>query len=149
MPSLKPGTIGALVVSYLRSPEYVELRDTTKKGYVSRIEAIRTKHGHRSVAGLTAERIKTAFLDPYAGKPGARLAILKMLRILIRHAIGKDWLRHDPSQTIKRPKTKEIRSWTEARDRAVRVALAGRVASSGSPSRCTSIRARGGQTFTG
>ena len=108
------GTIGALVVSYLRSPEFVELRDTTKKGYVSRIEAIRTKHGHRSVAGLSAERIKTAFLDPYVGKPGARLAILKMMRILIRHAIGKGWLRHDPSQTIKRPKTKEIRSWTEA-----------------------------------
>jgi hypothetical protein len=58
------GTLGALVVSYLRSPEFVELRDTTKKGYISRIETIRTKHGHRPVAGLTAARIKAAFLDP-------------------------------------------------------------------------------------
>jgi hypothetical protein len=89
------------------------LRTTTKKGYASRIETIRTKHGHRSVAGLTADRIKTAFLDPYAGRPGARLAMLKMLRILIRHAIGKRWLTHDPSQTIKRPKSKEVRSWTD------------------------------------
>jgi integrase len=91
----------------------VELRASTKKGYYSRIETIRTKHGHRTVAGLTAERIKSAFLDPYAGKPGARLAMLKMLRILIRHAIGKTWLTHDPSVAIKRPKTSEVRSWTD------------------------------------
>lgn len=108
------GTIDALVISYLRSPEYVELRETTKKGYASRIETIRTRHGHRPVAGLTADRIRKAFLDPYAGKPGARLAMLKMLRILIRHAIGTRLLRHDPSLGIKRPRTKEVRSWTEA-----------------------------------
>ena len=108
-----PRSIEALVVSYLKSPEYRELRDTTKKGYRSRIEAIRTKHGHRPVAGLTPERIKVAFLDPLAGKPGARLSLLKMLRVLIRHAIGKGWLTQDPSASIKRPKTKELRSWTD------------------------------------
>lgn len=108
------GTIAALVVSYLKSPEYVELRATTKKSYATPIETIRTKHGHRTVAGLTADRIKTAFLDPYAGRPGARLHMLKTLRILIRHAIGKRWLTHDPSVSIKRPKTKEVRSWTDA-----------------------------------
>jgi integrase len=107
------GTIEALVVSYLRSPEYVELRATTKKSYATPIETIRTKHGHRKVAGLTADRIKTAFLDPYAGRPGARLSALKVLRVLIRHAIGKRWLTHDPSATIKRPKLKEVRSWTD------------------------------------
>lgn len=74
-----PGTIEALVQSYLRSPEYVELRATTKQGYSSRIEAIRTKHGHRTIAGLNPVRIRTAFLEPLAGKPGARLALLKML----------------------------------------------------------------------
>lgn len=107
------GTIAALVVSYLKSPEYVELRPTTKKGYASRIEAIRTKHGHRTVSGMTAERIKTFFLDPYAGRPGARLDTLKKLRILIRHAIGKGWLTHDPSVSLRRPKTNEVRSWTD------------------------------------
>ncbi|TXM72899.1 tyrosine-type recombinase/integrase [Methylobacterium sp. WL12] len=108
-----PGTIEALVQSYLRSPEYVELRATTKQGYRSRIEMIRTKHGHRTIAGLTASRISAAFLEPLAGKPGARLSLLKMLRILIRHAIGKEWLKHDPSKSIRRPKSNEIRSWTD------------------------------------
>ena len=109
-----PGSIGALIVSYMRSAAYVELRDTTKTGYSSRIEALRTGHGHRSVAGLTRERILTGILGPYAGKPGARLAILKMLRVLIHYAIDIGWLKHDPSLGIKRPKTNEIRAWTEA-----------------------------------
>ena len=110
----KAGTIAALTVSYLRSPSYQGLRNTTKKGYSSRLEALRKHHGHRSLAGMTRERIVTGILQPYAKKPGAALSILKMLRVLIRHAIEIGWLKHDPSSGIKRPKTNEVRSWTDA-----------------------------------
>lgn len=110
----REGTIGALVASYMRSAAYVELRATTKVGYAFRLEAIRAKHGHRTVKGLTRERIVTGILQPYAGKPGAALDTLKKLRILIQHAILLNWLTHDPSLGIKRPKTREIRSWTDA-----------------------------------
>jgi enterobacteria phage integrase len=109
----KPGTIGALVTSYLRSAAYIGLRETTKTGYASRIEMLRTQHGHRTVAGLNRERI-VRMLQPYADKPGAALSILKMLRVLIRHAIDIGWLAHDPSLGLKRPKTNEIRSWSDA-----------------------------------
>jgi enterobacteria phage integrase len=109
-----PGTIAALIISYQRSASYVGLRDTTKAGYASRIEALRTEHGHRTVAGLSRERIITGILQPYADRPGAALSILKMLRVLIRHAIDLGWLKHDPSLGIRRPKTNEIRSWTDA-----------------------------------
>jgi enterobacteria phage integrase len=98
----------------MRSTAYLGLRQTTKVGYVARIETLRAEHGHRSVAGLTRQRIVTGVLQPYAGRPGAALGILKILRILIRHAIDIGWLKHDPSLGIKRPKTQEIRSWTEA-----------------------------------
>ena len=109
-----PGTIAALIISYQRSASYVGLRDTTKAGYASRIEALRTEHGHRTVAGLSRERIITGILQPYADRPGAALSILKMLRVLVRHAIDIGWLKHDPSLGIRRPKTQEIRSWTDA-----------------------------------
>ena len=109
-----PGSVGALVVSYLKSPGYLDLRETSRAGYRSRLEIIRTDHGHRTVAGMTREGIVTKILQPFADRPGQRLAILKMLRILIRHAIEIGWLRHDPSLGIKRPKTQEIRSWTDA-----------------------------------
>ena len=114
-----PGSIAALITSYMRSSAYTSLRATTKAGYASRIETLREKHGQRSVAGLTKERIETGILAPYEGKPGAQLALLKMLRILIRHATSLkpgDPLRltSDPSAGIARPKGNEIRAWTEA-----------------------------------
>jgi integrase len=98
----------------MRSSVYLALRETTKVGYASRIETLRTKHGHRTVAGLTRQRIFSGILQPYADRPGAALSLLKMLRVLIRHAIDIGWLDHDPSLGIKRPKTQEIRSWTDA-----------------------------------
>lgn len=109
-----PGTIAALVTSYMRSAAYRSLRATTKKGYQSRIEILREQHGHRTVSGLTRERINVAILQPYADRPGAALSLLKMLRVLIRHAIETGMLTHDPSIGIKRPKGGEIRAWTEA-----------------------------------
>jgi hypothetical protein len=108
-----PGSIAALIASYMRSAEYIGLRDTSKTGYASRLEMLRTEHGHRTVAGLSRERIVTGILQPYADRPGAALDTLKKLRILIRHAINIGWLKHDPSLGIKRPKIKRIRSWTD------------------------------------
>jgi len=108
-----PGTIAALIASYIKSAEYIGLRNTSKTGYVSRLEMLRTEHGHRTVAGLSRERIITGILQPYADRPGAALDTLKKLRILIRHAINIGWLKHDPSLGIKRPKIKKIRSWTD------------------------------------
>jgi enterobacteria phage integrase len=108
-----PGSIAALITSYLRSSEFIGLRGTSKTGYMRRLEALRTQHGHRSVDGLSRERIITGILQPYADRPGAALDTLKKLRILIRHAINIGWLKTDPSVGIKRPRSKEIRAWSD------------------------------------
>lgn len=108
------GTIGALITSYLRSAGFIRLRVTSKKGYMTRLEAMRIAHGPRSVSGLSRERIISGILEPYADRPAAALDTLKKLRILIRHAIDIGWLTSDPSVGIKRPKTREIRAWTDA-----------------------------------
>lgn len=116
-PSIKQddsGSIGALIASYKASGQYRALSETSKNGYLSRLEQIRVDHGHRQVAGLTRDRIQSFILDPLADRPGAALDTLKKLRILIKHAIGKGWLKHDPSLGLKRPKGKEIRAWTDA-----------------------------------
>jgi enterobacteria phage integrase len=109
-----PGSLGALIASYMKSAEFINLRETTKSGYLSRLDGIRTIHGHRSVAGLSRERIITGILQPYADRPAAALDTLKKLRVLIRHAIDTGRLKHDPSLGIKRPKINEVRSWTDA-----------------------------------
>jgi enterobacteria phage integrase len=108
------GTIGDLIASYKGGGQFKALGETSKAGYMSRLEQIRIDHGHRAVAGLTKDRIQTFMLDPLADRPGAALDTIKKLRILIKHAIDKGWLAVDPSVGIKRPKGKEIRAWTDA-----------------------------------
>ncbi len=118
------GSIGALIASYMRSAGFVKLRDTSKKGYLTRLETIRVDHGQRSVSGLTRDRIISGILQPYADRPAAALDTLKKLRILIHHAIDIGWLKSDPSAGIKRPKTKEISGLDRRRIGRLREALA-------------------------
>lgn len=78
-------------------------------GYGRRLEAPRAEHSHRSISGLSRERIMTGLLRHFADRPGAALDTLKKLRILIRHAISIGWIGHDPSLRIMRPKLQRIR----------------------------------------
>jgi integrase len=113
-PQAQSGSIEALIVAYLKSAAYLDLRTTSQQTYRNLIETLRTEHGHRTLRGMTRQGIETKILAPYLDRPGQRLAILKLLRVLIRHAIALGWLKHDPSLGIKRLRSGEIRSWTEA-----------------------------------
>jgi enterobacteria phage integrase len=53
-----PDSISAKITSYMRSAAYTGLSDSSKDGYSSRLEQIRTDHGHRAFSGLTKERIE-------------------------------------------------------------------------------------------
>jgi len=121
-PSIKKDTarsIGSLVTSYLSSDAFASLSDGSKGGYRSRLDQIKRDHGHRAVAGLTKDRIEEKILKPLHNKPGAKIDTIKKLRILIRHAIDDlKWLAIDPSDGIKRGRSKEIRAWTDAEMRA-------------------------------
>jgi enterobacteria phage integrase len=113
-----PDSFGALIVSYLKSGEYGGLRDTTKKGYKTRIEQLRVLFGHSSVNGLTREHVVKVLMEPHAKKPGAALSLLKILRVLMKFSMSLDSTNplhrsRDPSVGIERPKTNEIRSWTD------------------------------------
>lgn len=72
------------------------LSENTRTAYTNRLESIRKEHGHRTVSGLTGERIDQFILAPYADRPGAQLDTLKKMRILIKHAIHIGWLTQDP-----------------------------------------------------
>ena len=106
------GTLAALIASYKQDAAFLDLRDTTKAGYLSRLDTIQREHGERSVAGLNPERIET-MLAAYDDRPAAKLDTLKKLRILIKHAMKKKWIGADPSTGIKRAKIGEVRSWTD------------------------------------
>lgn len=112
----KPHSIAALIASYKSSNAYRKLRDTTKSSYSTPLEMLREEHGNRTVAGMTKQGIEEKILAPYADRPGQQLAVLKILRILINHAMSltPQWLASDPSTGIERPKGGEFRAWTDA-----------------------------------
>lgn len=109
----QPGTLAALIASYKSSATYLGLRGTTKRSYSTPLEILSGEHGHRTVSGMTKEGIEAKILGPYLDRPGQRLSILKILRILVSHGKAHGWLSRDPSAGIKRPKVNEIRSWTD------------------------------------
>ena len=106
------GTLAALIASYKQDAAFSGLRETTKAGYLSRLDTIQREHGARSVAGLNQERIET-MLAAYDDRPASKLDTLKKLRILIKHAMKKKWISGDPSTGIKRTKVGEVRSLTD------------------------------------
>jgi enterobacteria phage integrase len=106
------GTLAALITSYKQDPAFKGLRETSKAGYRSRLDAIQREHGARSVLGLNRDRIETV-LAAYDDRPASKLDTLKKLRILIKHAIKKRWIVGDPAAGIKRAKGGEIRSFTD------------------------------------
>ena len=106
------GTLAALIVSYKQDSAFRDLRQTTKAGYMSRLNAIQREHGDRSVAGLNRARIET-MLAVYEDRPASKLDTLKKLRILTKHATKIGWIDADPTAGIKRAKGGAIRSWTE------------------------------------
>jgi integrase len=109
-----PRSIAALINSYRASSDFKKLRATSRSGYQSRLKILEDKHGQRSVSGLDPIRIEKMIMLPYANRPGQAHALLKMLRVLIRHAIHLRWLDRDPSVGLKRATIGQIRSWTEA-----------------------------------
>jgi hypothetical protein len=65
-PAYTPRTIAALIADYIDTPTFRSWKPNTLKGYLSRFEAIRVTHGHRTVADMTSDGIEKAILAPTA-----------------------------------------------------------------------------------
>lgn len=58
------GTIEALIVSYLKSAAFHDLRKTSQRTYRDLIEILRTQHGSRTLSGMTRQGIEAKILAP-------------------------------------------------------------------------------------
>lgn len=81
-----PDSMNALIVSYYRSPDFLGLRPITQQTYRNLIERIRREHGEKPVALLGREHVKR-IMAMFADRPDAANRWLKMLRVLMRHAV--------------------------------------------------------------
>jgi len=110
----KTGTMGALIGSYYGSSDFLTIRPNTKAFYRNLIEKVRVDHGHRMVKELQRSHIQKIM----AGKaelPAAANNILKIFRVLMRHALDCNMRLDNPTLGIRKIKSRSagFRTWTE------------------------------------
>lgn len=108
------GSLSALIAVYYKSGEFKNLAEITQSTYRNVIERLRAKHGKLLVGGIRRKHI-VALLDQLADKPAAQYNLRRVLRILLKHAVEREWIAHHPMVDMRRArrKTDGYRSWTE------------------------------------
>lgn len=111
----RAGTIAALVASYYRSSEYLNLKPITQRTYRSTIEPFREEHGDKITSELKREHVK-AIIAKLADRPAVANNWLKTIKILIRHAVENGMRADNPTIGIRKLRTGSsgYRTWTEA-----------------------------------
>ena len=99
-----PGSLNALCVSYYRSPDFKALRPSTQvmRRYI--IEGFRKEHGDNPVKWLRRAHVKD-IIGAKADTPHAANSLLKMLRIVLNHAVSIDMIDANPAIGVKKYKT--------------------------------------------
>jgi integrase len=110
-----PGSINALAVSYYRSPDFRGLHDGTQKSRRYIIEPFRHEHGDKPVRLLGRSHIKD-IMGRKADTPQAANNLLKVLRIMLAHAVEVGMIASNPAIGIKRYKANKdgYHAWSEA-----------------------------------
>ena len=111
----RPGTINELIVSFYQTPEFRDLRPSSKTTYRGIIERFRDDHGHKRVARLKTKHVKQ-ILQARAGTPAAANNLLRMIRMLMRHAMELEMRPDDPTVGIRKFKIRGggFKTWDEA-----------------------------------
>lgn len=101
----KPGTVSALVASYYRTSDFKGLSDSTKATYRGIIERFRTEHGDKRVAHMERRHVQSIVAAKTA-TPSAANNLLRMIHLLMRHAIELGWRGDDPTRDVRKAKEK-------------------------------------------
>jgi enterobacteria phage integrase len=110
------GTFDALAIEYYRSGDYRKLAPSTRAQYRRSIERILREEniGHRQVAGMTRDHVKT-IMGRREASPGSANETLQKLRVLINFARDADppWRSDDPTHKVKFYPTGSHHTWTD------------------------------------
>jgi integrase len=111
---VEPGTIDAVIVNFYRSTDFLKLKGTTQRVRKNVLEKFRVLHGKKRVALLTAAHLK-AIIGDMADRPGAANNLLKVLRVLLRHAIDMGLIQDNPARNVRKfaVSSEGFHSWSE------------------------------------
>lgn len=106
-----PGSLGWVLGQYRQSPDYTNLRPTTKRTYEQAFDRLH-EYGHLDITGLRRRHI-LQIRDDLAETPAAANATLTAIGVLCRFALDREIIDVDPAAGIRRLKLGEWRRWTD------------------------------------
>lgn len=109
-----PGTVSDLIVRYYQTPDFKGLSDSTKATYRGIIESFRAQHGGKRVAKLRRDHVRK-IVGAKSDTPAAANNLLRMIRMLMQHAMDMGMIREDPTAGIRAMKRKAtgFTAWEE------------------------------------
>lgn len=109
-----PGTVSALVASFYKTSDFTTLSDSTKVTYRGIIERFRAEHGEKRVAHMEKRHLQK-LVSAKAETPAAANNMLRMVHLLMRHAVELGWRGDDPTQGLRKVKNKTagFTTWEE------------------------------------
>src|SRR5262249_17056814 len=110
----KAGSLGALIVTYLSSPEFLSRPTATQTTYRYILERFRREHGDKPVTMLTRQHIH-AMLAAKVKTPVAANSWLRLLKVLMQSAVDEGYRPDNPTVGIRRIKNRSdgYHTWTE------------------------------------
>ena len=109
-----PGSFEALCRSYFGSPEFLQLKPRSQKEYRYFGDKLREKFGRLQIRGIS-RRFVLAFRDSMQDRPAGANQAVKVMRVLLNHAVDREWLTTNPAKGVKALKIGDgWQPWPEA-----------------------------------
>lgn len=107
-----PGSFGALVQEYYRSPEFRERKPSTRGEYRHVLEGLSAKHGSKPMRMLARRHVRE-WRDAMAETPAAANTMVRTVKLILNFAIDREYRTDNPASRMKLFKTGEWRNWTD------------------------------------
>jgi integrase len=109
-----PGSVGALICEYLKSPAFTDLAPSSKKLYRTVLDRFGSLHGHRMVHDMPRGKVAAYVYGIGAEHPAMANITKAVLRKLLAHAVRMGYRTDNPVTEIDRYKGGTRHTWTEA-----------------------------------
>jgi integrase len=110
-----PGSLGALIEAYRRSPEWRHLAPSTQKFYQNYLRFLEIGQGVRLPVADLRRRMVIAMRDEIAATrgDGAATGFVRTVSALMSFAVDREWIEHSPAWRVKVLRGGHLRAWTE------------------------------------
>jgi enterobacteria phage integrase len=110
----KPDSVGALIVDYLRSPAFSNLKASSQRVYRIVLDRFGALHGHRMVHDMPRAKVAAYIHEIGVETPSMANMTRSVLRKLLGHAVRCGYRNDNPVAEIDRYKGGTRHTWTEA-----------------------------------